>query len=128
MLVNPQVVSFVELLHQLITSMNVNGVVDIKLSTKTHLRRKLETKFGGTLHFVPDSNGKLLVFPDNLERHELAKENIKLQREIESHQTTATEPDEVLRKATMIGFLLIRQLKKLLTKIPKPQEEHVTSV
>ena len=101
MLVNPQVVSFVELLHQLITSMNVNGVVDIKLSTKTHLRRKLETKFGGTLHFVPDSNGKLLVFPDNLERHELAKENIKLQREIESHQTTATKPDEVLRKAAL---------------------------
>ena len=42
------------------------GVTDVRDSTKKHMRRKLENKFGGLLHIIASSSEKLLVFPDTL--------------------------------------------------------------
>ena len=53
--------------------MAVHGVNDAKPSTKKHIRRKLEAKFGDALHSIPDDKGKLLVYPDNLSVPELVK-------------------------------------------------------
>ena len=48
-------------------SMNEKGVSALKDSTKTHVRRKLETEFGGLLHFEDLlGNNRVFIIPDNL--------------------------------------------------------------
>ena len=51
--------------------MNVNGKIYVKDSTQKHLRWKFEAEIGDTPHIISYTHGKLLVFPDNLERDEL---------------------------------------------------------
>ena len=48
---NPRLVKLSDLSAKLMELMNEKCVSAIKDSTKTHIRRKLETEFGGLLHF-----------------------------------------------------------------------------
>eukprot|EP00745_Piridium_sociabile_P027749 TRINITY_DN44663_c0_g1_i3.p1 TRINITY_DN44663_c0_g1~~TRINITY_DN44663_c0_g1_i3.p1 ORF type:complete len:1606 (-),score=395.32 TRINITY_DN44663_c0_g1_i3:590-5317(-) len=75
---NPRVTTMAELSGKLFASMNSFGVEHVKDSTKKHIRRKLESEFGKSLHIFPDAKGKLLLCPDNLTVCELAKENQSL--------------------------------------------------
>ena len=84
--VNPRVTTMVELSDRLFASMNSFGVKEVKDSTKKHIRRKLESEFGKSLHIFPDAKGKLLLCPDNLTVCELAKQNQSLKTELHSLQ------------------------------------------
>lgn len=75
---NPKVMSMTDLTSRLTASMESKGIIHVKNATKKHIRRKLEHEFGGALHIIPDDNGKLLLYPDNLSMRELVKENHNL--------------------------------------------------
>ena len=77
---NPRVVKLSDLSAKLMNLMNEKGVSAIKDSTKTHVRRKLETEFGGLLHFEDLlGNNRVFIIPDNLSRNHLAGDLISLQ-------------------------------------------------
>jgi hypothetical protein len=50
------------------------GLEEVKTSTKKHIHRKLKNEFGDSIHMLPDENGKILVYPDNLTLIALVKE------------------------------------------------------
>ena len=62
----PQVVKLSDLTSKLVGWLLELDVDDVKPSTKKHIRRKLGQEFGHCLHFVPDNNGKILLYPDNM--------------------------------------------------------------
>ena len=76
------VISMSELLEQHICIMNSLGVTEIKRSTQTHFRRKLETEFGDAISIKHDDRGKLLVMSSTITVCDLAKTNQRLSREL----------------------------------------------
>ena len=68
----------VELIAELAASMHSSGIHTIEDSTKKHIHQTFERELGPSLHIYPDSEGKLLIYPDNLTMCDLAKENLSL--------------------------------------------------
>lgn len=54
------------LTEKLASYMHADGVTDIKVHTKKHIRRRLETEFGPCLKIICGNNNRLLVIPDNI--------------------------------------------------------------
>ena len=69
--VHPEVVTMTDLLSRLLKYLQDLGVTEVRDSTKKHMRRNPENECGESLHIIASSNGKLLVFPDNLEMGEV---------------------------------------------------------
>ena len=90
-----------ELTEILVTLMTSLGCQQIKVSTKKHIRRKLETEFGDSLHIIHDSKGKLIVYPDNLSRDQLACDVVTLKTQLQADKHTNTEPLSVVTKAAL---------------------------
>ena len=78
---SPNVVRFIDLTTMMTAHMQSMGV-EVKESTKKHVRRKTESDFGDSLHIFANEKGKLLIFPDNLSVYDLAKENQRLKKEL----------------------------------------------
>ena len=72
----PRVLKLTSLTSMLVTLLKKSGVQNVSESTKKHIRRTLTSEFGDTLHFIPDDNGRILVYPKNLTLSEVLKENI----------------------------------------------------
>ena len=53
-LANKEVLYLTDLTSRLEKSMKSHGIAQLKLTTKKHVRRKLENELGGSLHFVSD--------------------------------------------------------------------------
>ena len=70
----PKILMMTDMTSKLVASMNNIGVDQVKYSTKKHIRQKIETEIRDSLHFIPDQNGKLLIYPDSLKIEELVKE------------------------------------------------------
>ena len=49
-----------------------SGIEELKPSTSKHLRRKLENEFKDTLYMIQIESNKVVVYPDNLTRDEVA--------------------------------------------------------
>ena len=76
---NPKLVKMTDLTNTLLSFMQDLGAKEIKESTKTHFRRKLESEFGGFLHFEDLlDNNRLFIIPENLSKLQLAKEGAQL--------------------------------------------------
>jgi hypothetical protein len=73
------------LTNVLLEFMNTLGYsnTEIKMQTKKHMRRKLKSEFGESLHMLSDDNGRLLVIPDNLSIEALVKDNIRPMEQLE---------------------------------------------
>ena len=79
---NPKLVKMTDLTNTLLSFMQDLGAKEIKESTKTHFRRKLESEFGGLLHFEDLlDNNRLFIIPENLSKLQLAKEVAQLSQE-----------------------------------------------
>ena len=61
---NPRVLTMVELTASLVLYMKAHGVEKVQVTTKKHIRCKLQGEFGESLQIFPDDTGKLLVIPD----------------------------------------------------------------
>ena len=96
---NPQVMTMADLSSRLVDSMNCFGIDQVKESTRKHIKRKLESEFGGALHIFLDRKGKLIMYPDNMSICELAKENQSLKAKL--HTLKGIIADDVVAKAAM---------------------------
>ena len=59
-----------------------SGIEELNQSTRKHLRRKLENEFKDTLHMIQIESNKVVVYPDNLARDELALICFNLKKEV----------------------------------------------
>lgn len=80
----PKVLMMTDITSKLAASMKNFGVDKVQDSTKKHIRQRIETEFGGSLHIIPDHNGKLLIYPDNLTVQELVRENQSLKKQLKT--------------------------------------------
>lgn len=76
--------------------MQERGSYVLKVFTKEHIRRKLEAEFSDALNIFQDSTGKLLALPDILSKYELAKENIRLTKELDTLHNQSSDVSYVL--------------------------------
>ena len=65
-----------------------SGINHLRDSTKKHIRRKIESEFGSTLQFIPDSKGKLLAMPESLSLKDTVREKYALEKELELSKST----------------------------------------
>ena len=98
---NPDVLTMTDLTTRLMTCMTSQGCQEIKVSTKKHIRRKLEAEFGESLHIIHDSKGKLVVYPDNLLRDKLVLDNLMLKSELKAAKSSEKDRLSVLTKAAL---------------------------
>ena len=97
------VITMSKLLEKHGCNMNTSGVTDIKRSTRTHFRRKIETEFGNAVSILDDDCGRLLGVPGNVTVHDLAKTNQCLVKELEERkQRDATDKTELIKQAAQI--------------------------
>ncbi len=76
------IVPLTTLTTKLVTIMESKGVLDIKDSTKKHVRRRLENEFGDSLLLFPDSKGKILVMPSGVNLTDLARSYYEVMQEV----------------------------------------------
>jgi len=79
---NPSIVPLSQLTLKLEEYMHTLGIAIIKPSTKKHIRRVLETKFGSTLQFIVNYNNRVLVTSNALTKETLAKENFAMKEQL----------------------------------------------
>ena len=89
----------VDVSSRLVASMSCLGIVQVKDSTKKHIRQKLESEFGGALHIFPNVKGNILLYPVNLSMCELAKDNQPLKAEL--HTLKYISAEDVVTKAAL---------------------------
>ena len=78
LLQNPRIVRMVELYTLFTSFLKSQGVAEIKESTQTHFRRKLEGEFRDTLDFEDLSgNKRVFAIPRSLSRLDLAKQVVE---------------------------------------------------
>ena len=81
--VNKSIVQLSKLNEMLKGFIRDGGIEEIKLSTIKHLRRKLENEFKDMLRVILQTeSNKVILYPDNLTRDQLAVLCFKLQREV----------------------------------------------
>ena len=98
---NPRVLTMVELTASLVLYMKAQGVEEVQVSTKKHIRRKLQGEFGESLLIFPDDTRKLLVIPDNLKITTLAAEEMRMKGELNPLKEGNTDPSQLIRKAAV---------------------------
>ena len=81
------IATMTELTAKLILLMKSFGINEVKESVKKHIRRKLENEFGDTLHFIQNDKGKLIVYPDNISKHDLVKELCEYRSKVNKPET-----------------------------------------
>lgn len=74
-----------------------SGVAEIKLSTITHLRRRLSIEFGDSLHMVHNESNKVIVYPDSITRDQLVLSNHRLQKEVNALRSSRSDPAESVK-------------------------------
>lgn len=97
MIQNCVIIELVQLSDMLKGWMLESGVEQIKPSTITHLRRRLSTKFGESLHMVQSDSNKVIVYPDSITRDQLVLSNHRLQKEVDALRASRSHPGEILK-------------------------------
>jgi len=94
------VVTMVHLVSKLETMMNSRGV-EMQLSTRKHINRKIESEFGTALEIFPDEKGKLLVMPGNIDVKETVKKYVFLEKELEKLKQKAVEIQSIVDQSAV---------------------------
>ena len=76
------------------------GLSTMKDSTRTHIRRKLETEFGNSLRIISNEKGKLLVLPDNVSRYELAERYYEAKQELQKWREQSSDTNSTITQAS----------------------------
>ena len=117
----PEVVkltSLTEILGNLMGMLGYNHD-EVLPQTKKQIRRRLESEFGESLHFVTTTNGKLLVYPDNLTIGSLVKEDDELKSKLSS--LPQCDVEEMVEKSASQMWSDINKMKKKLCS-PQPDQ------
>ncbi len=109
-LMHPEVIQLTDPTAKLTHFMQLNGVSEIKDSTKKHIRRNLEAEFKDILHIFPDTASRLLVMPDSLDRFALARQNYQLMQELDTlKDQLAKQSSDVHRAAAHLRSEIKKQ-------------------
>ena len=76
----PRVIRLMDLREELLQYMAGEGMTDVQASTTKHIERKLENKFGDTLHIFPFEGGQENLVLENPSIYDLARQNQVLLR------------------------------------------------
>ncbi|KAL7394267.1 hypothetical protein ABVT39_023259 [Epinephelus coioides] len=98
LLPHPDVIPLRDLTSKLEDSLKSLGIAQIKPSTKKNNCRKLENEFTGSLHFVCEENGKVLVYPDSLTIGALVKKVHQLKQDLKAARAIIEE-DTIVKAA-----------------------------
>ena len=125
---DPCVVKLSALTERVVHSMTVAGITDIRQSTKKHIRRKLESEFGESIHFTTYER-KVLVFPITLSIDDFARKMAELEEKIESLKASIydSSEDAVQHAAKHIYALLKNQVNDTQWP-PEPRNTNKESV
>ena len=118
---NPEVLPMTDLMSRLVTCMNSFIISQIKDSTKKCIHRRLESEFAETLHIFQDNNGRLLLYPDSLSMHELAKVTYSLKMELNNMKSMNIE-DAVTKAALQMREDITKQN---VSQVWPPDIEHI---
>ena len=80
--VNQSIIELSTLNKRLKAFMLDSGIEELKPSTSKHLRRTFENEFKDTLHMIQTESNKVVLYPDNLTRDELALICFNLEKEV----------------------------------------------
>ena len=94
---NNNIIELVQLSDMLRGWMMESGVTEIKLSTITHLRRKLSVEFGDSLHMIQNESNKVIVYPSSLTRDQLVLSNHRLQKEVNVFSASRSHNEKSLK-------------------------------
>ena len=102
--VNKSIMEFSKLNERLQPFLLDSGIQELKPFTSKHLRRKLENEFKDTLHMIQTESNKVVVYPDNLTRVELALICFNLEKEVTllRHCPREVGVTDVARMATKV--------------------------
>ena len=73
-----QIMRLTDINNEFTKYMQENGVTSVTRNTKNHLKRKLETEFGDTIHFVNHANSRLILYPDSLTMSKLVVDYVQM--------------------------------------------------
>ena len=104
---SPRIVPMMDLIAQLVDFMKDQGVEEVWLGTKKHIRRKLEAEFGESLSIF-HNNGKLLVVPDSLDIKNLSSQLMSIKKEFDSLRENTSGLTQSVRK---VAKLIRNELK-----------------
>ena len=121
----PEVIKLTSLTEMLVNLMSMLGYIDDEVlpQTKKQIRRRLESEFGESLHFVKTAEGKVLIYPDNLTMESLAKENNELKNQLES----VSHECEVKAVLTKSASHIRSDIKNMKKKPWPPQPDQLTA-
>jgi hypothetical protein len=118
---SPRVIRMTDLTCKLTQFMQSLGIENLKEYTKKHIRPKLESDFVNS-RFIINDNGKLLVFPDNLSRDKLAKENLALSEKLKVYTDDGKCIDQLLLRAALYLRDEVKRSTKKQQWPPLPEE------
>lgn len=96
--VHPRVMKLTDLTSMVVEEISQTGIAQVRDSTKKHIRRTITSEFGETVQFCSDQKGKLLLFPNKLTQHDLAKENQTLKDRISSMTWSSSHSTSVVNE------------------------------
>ena len=120
----PQVIRMTELRKYLLDLFVESGVGldEVKVSTKKHIHRKIKGEFGESIHVIPDEEGKLLVYPDNLSTSQLVTENQRLKEELLANKQNTSKESMQMRNVSTILRNDVNQHDVQMPWPPLPEE------
>ena len=96
---SPRVIRMAELTGKLTEYITSLGF-ETQESSRRYIRRRLEADFGDSLCFLNDQR-KLLVWPDNLTREDLAKQNMTLAEKLDLYTRGGKDMESVITRAAL---------------------------
>ena len=96
---HPDVLLITDLTSRLVACMELQGCYDIKVATRKHIRRKLEAELGDPLHITSD--GKLVVYPDNLSTDILVLDFLALKTELNATKSSEKDLQSPIKKLAL---------------------------
>ena len=119
---NPRIVPLGDLTSKLVSLLHDEGIVEIKPSTKTHIRRNIESEFGDTLHFFSaGTSNHVYIIPNNLSADAIACDYINVKDKLETYKHSQQCEQLIVQVAQIIRDNISECVKEQAWP-PTPQE------
>ena len=103
---NPEILPMAYFTSRLKKCMISLGISKMKPSSKKHVRRKLESELGESLHFISNEKEKLLVYPGSLSMDDLAIKAYNTNQELQHAESVSSGDAQ-----TKVAIQLRNQIK-----------------
>ena len=119
---NPRIVPLSELTSKLVSLLHDEGIGEIRLSTKTHIRRNLESEFGDTLRFFSaGAANKVYLRPNNLSTDSIACDYIDVKDKLDRYNRSQQCEELIVQVALTLRENIYKCIQEQAWP-PKPEE------